>query len=88
MLSSHYLRAKCLARVLCPAAVIATVATALVTGTAWGARSAGMYSQIVEAEIKGFVYYTDGKTPAAKVPVRIWDVDERDFIFETETAKA
>ncbi|MBN1510510.1 MAG: carboxypeptidase regulatory-like domain-containing protein [Phycisphaerae bacterium] len=44
-----------------------------------------MYSQLIEAEVKGFVFYTDGRTPAAKVPVRVWDVRRREFIIETET---
>lgn len=42
-------------------------------------------ARVIQADIKGFVFYADGKTPAAKVPVRVWDVSRREFIFETET---
>ncbi len=46
------------------------------------------YSQYLEVkpgELKGQVLYPDGKTPAAKVPVRVWSVKEKKFVHETGT---
>lgn len=46
------------------------------------------YSQYIEVkpgELKGQVLYPDGKTPAAKVPVRVWSVDQKKFVQETTT---
>lgn len=47
-----------------------------------------MVEHLVGAEIKGFVFYSDGRTPAAKVPVRVWDIRRRRFVHETETNDA
>lgn len=45
----------------------------------------GAFSRVVSAEVRGYVFYADGETPASGVPVRIWDALMRQFIFETET---
>lgn len=45
----------------------------------------GAFSRVLSAEVQGIVFYADGETPAANVPVRIWDIDKREFIYETET---
>jgi hypothetical protein len=45
----------------------------------------GAMSRVVSAEVQGFVYYSDGETPAAQVPVRVWDFQTRDYILETIT---
>jgi len=42
-------------------------------------------SRVVAAEVRGFVFYADGETPAAGVPVRVWDVESRTFIHEVTT---
>jgi len=46
---------------------------------------AGAFSQVISAEVRGYVYYADGETAAEGVPVRIWDALTREFIFETQT---
>jgi hypothetical protein len=46
------------------------------------------YSQYLEVrpgELKGQVLYPDGKTPAATVPVRVWDLSEKSFVHQTST---
>jgi hypothetical protein len=45
----------------------------------------GAFSRIVSAEVQGLVFYEDGATPAANVPVRVWDTDQKEFIYETQT---
>lgn len=55
-------------------------------GGAWAALpKQGAFSRVLSAEVQGIVFYADGETPAAEVPVRIWDIDQREFIYETET---
>ena len=49
------------------------------------ATDAPLYSRVVSAEIRGYVFYADGQTPASGVPVRIWDIDSEEFIYEVET---
>lgn len=44
-----------------------------------------LYSEVVSAEVQGLVFYSDGKTPAGQLPVRIWDFKTRNFIHETLT---
>ncbi|MFH0953724.1 MAG: hypothetical protein V1873_05300 [Verrucomicrobiota bacterium] len=46
---------------------------------------AGAFSRVITAEIQGLVFYSDGETPAADLPVRIWDIEKREFIYETRT---
>lgn len=41
--------------------------------------------RIKPGELTGRVLYTDGKTPAAKAPVRVWSVGPKKFVFETLT---
>lgn len=65
-----------------------TVACALVamlcTGDAWA--QAQQYSlKTVSERITGFVYYTDGETPAEDVVVRVWNTQTGDVIHETLT---
>ncbi len=36
-------------------------------------------------ELKGTVWYPDGKTFAAGVPVRVWSVELKNFVHETDT---
>lgn len=43
------------------------------------------FYKIISADAKGFVFWGDGQTPAVGVPVRVWDIQKRDFIFETVT---
>ena len=45
----------------------------------------GAFSQVISAEVRGYVYYADGETAAEGVPVRIWDALTREFIYETQT---
>ena len=44
-----------------------------------------IYSEVVSAKVTGFVFYADGQTPAGDVPVRVWDIDKREFVFQTRT---
>ena len=44
-----------------------------------------IYSEVVSARVTGFVFYADGQTPAGDVPVRVWDIDKREFVFQTRT---
>jgi hypothetical protein len=44
-----------------------------------------LYSEVVSAEVQGLVFYSDGKTPASDLPVRIWDFETREFIYESYT---
>lgn len=75
--------------------------TALAVLLAWGPGSQGLlfaadgetpaavkYASHLEMKpgpLNGQVLYTDGKTPAAKVPVRVWSVKEKKFVYETTT---
>lgn len=43
------------------------------------------FYKVVTAEAQGFVFFADAETPAARVPVRLWDTRQRDFIYETFT---
>ncbi|MDA1087238.1 MAG: hypothetical protein O2901_09520, partial [Verrucomicrobia bacterium] len=57
---------------------------ALSTSHAWA--QARQYSlKTVSERITGFVYYTDGETPAEDVLVRVWNVKTGDVIHETRT---
>lgn len=37
------------------------------------------------SELSGKVMYSDAKTPASKVPVRVWSVTEKKFVVQTTT---
>jgi len=53
-----------------------------------GSAATVKYSQYLEikpGELKGRVLYPDGKTPAAKVPVRVWSPKEKKFVQQTTT---
>lgn len=41
--------------------------------------------EIVPQSIAGVVYYSDGETPAYRIPVRIWNVDRQKMVYKTET---
>lgn len=43
------------------------------------------YLQIRPGELRGQVLYPDGKTPAAKVPVRVWSVEAKKFVYQSTT---
>lgn len=43
------------------------------------------FYRIISAEAKGFVFWEDGETPAIGIPVRVWDFQKREFVFETVT---
>ena len=46
------------------------------------------YSSYVEVKpgaLNGQVLYPDGKTPATKVPVRVWSVAQKTFVHQTTT---
>lgn len=43
------------------------------------------FYRVVTAEVQGLVFFSDGQTPAVDVPVRIWDLEKREFIYETTT---
>ncbi len=43
------------------------------------------YLEVKPGELKGQVLYPEGKTPAAKVPVRVWSVEEKKFVHQTTT---
>ena len=46
------------------------------------------YSQFLSVKpgpLSGRVLYPDGKTPAAKAPVRVWSVDQKKFVHQTTT---
>lgn len=45
----------------------------------------GAFSKVITAEVQGLVFYSDGETPATDLPVRIWDIEKREFIYEDMT---
>jgi len=62
------------------------IAGAWLSVATWSqAKTDYVVSPLIAAELKGFVFYADGETPAAEVPVRVWDVNQRKFIYETTT---
>jgi len=75
--------------------VVLVVALVWVGGPLGGGRlwaqgsTAGVsYSQYLEmapGELGGQVLYPDGKTPAVRVPVRVWSVQEKRFVYQTAT---
>lgn len=59
-------------------------------GRLWaqGSTAEVSYSQYLEmapGELGGQVLYPDGKTPAVRVPVRVWSVQEKRFVYQTAT---
>ncbi len=42
-------------------------------------------TQVISADVQGLVFYADGQTPAADVPIRIWDIEKREFIYSAQT---
>lgn len=62
--------------------LVGVVAVSVASGVV--SRPAYFY-KIITAEAKGFVFWADGETAAIGVPVRLWDIQKRDFIFETTT---
>ena len=43
------------------------------------------FLQVKPGKLSGRVLYTDGKTPAAGVSVRVWDVSKKKFVYSTVT---
>lgn len=70
-------------------AVIAVVVAVCILGGTLPVMAAARYPfyNVFAAESFGFVFYADGQTPAVEVPVRVWDLKERKFIYETLTGK-
>lgn len=44
-----------------------------------------LFSTLAEAQVKGFVFYADGVTPAEGVPVRVYSLSEKRVLHETVT---
>lgn len=69
--------------------ILGGVVYALIGGVLWpgtaGAKNQYVVSPIVSGELQGFVFYADGETPAAEIPVRVYDIPRREFIHETIT---
>lgn len=57
----------------------------LLGGEKPGAARPARQLKIKPCELTGKVVYPDGKTPAAKAPVRVWNVAQKKFLFETVT---
>ncbi len=73
-------------RVLARAMAVAFVVIAVTSRPSPAAVGyATVFSKVVSAEVQGLVFYADGVTPAAEVPVRIWDTAKKEFLFETKT---
>lgn len=53
--------------------------------TGASAKSPYVVSPVTSAEVQGFVFYADGQTPAVDVPVRLYDIAHREFIYHTMT---
>lgn len=64
--------------------LLLAVCLAAVTASAVVSRPAYFF-KIVTSDAHGFVFWSDGKTPAIGVPIRLWDTEKRDFVFETAT---
>lgn len=45
----------------------------------------GEFLSVKPGKLRGTVLYSDGKTPAAKVPVRVWSVEHQKLVIETNT---
>ena len=43
------------------------------------------YYETISSEITGFVLFSDGKTPANDVPIRLWSFAQEKYVYETET---
>jgi len=43
------------------------------------------FYKVVSAKVQGLVFYDDAQTPAADLNVRVWDIDQREFIYQTYT---
>ncbi|MCK4282825.1 MAG: carboxypeptidase regulatory-like domain-containing protein, partial [Candidatus Brocadiae bacterium] len=48
----------------------------------------GQFVTVKPGELTGMVLYPDGKTPAANVAVRVWDVQKGRFVCDLRTDKA
>ncbi len=79
--------------------VAVLAAVALVSSSTLGASgsvsAAGKSSKVKYIEFllvkpgafTGKVLYTDGKSPAAEVPVRVWSITQKKFVYNTTTDK-
>jgi hypothetical protein len=65
--------------------VKAVLLASAILAAAGVARAAVPPTEVVATKVRGLVFYTDGRTPAEGVPVRVWDVDKRGFVYETQT---
>jgi hypothetical protein len=45
----------------------------------------GPHMELIPEQIVGVVLFPDGHTPAANLPVRVWDVDREKTIYRTQT---
>jgi len=62
-----------------------TIGVLLMPAVIASIQTSPIYSEVVSAKVTGFVFYADGQTPAGDVPVRVWDIDKREFVFQTRT---
>ena len=37
------------------------------------------------ADVTGFILYSDGETPAKNLPIRVWDIEQEKFVYNTES---
>ncbi|MBU1693752.1 MAG: carboxypeptidase-like regulatory domain-containing protein [Verrucomicrobia bacterium] len=69
--------------------ILAGVVSALIGAFLWPGQAEAqpqyVVSPIISGEVQGFVFYADGETPAAEIPVRVYDINRREFIHETTT---
>jgi len=67
------------------AAVTAAAMGAAGTLSAAPASPEASYTVIIRDRIDGYVLYEDGQSPVYRVPVRLWDIERRRFVYRTET---
>ena len=45
------------------------------------------HAELIPEEIVGIALYPDGETPVSKLPVRVWDVEKKQFTHRSRTAE-
>ena len=65
--------------------VFAFIACVCVGGDASGAGAVEAHMDLHPQEIAGIALFPDGETPVSDLPVRVWDMAEKKFVYRTRT---
>jgi hypothetical protein len=66
-------------------AILTAAAFLLIGGWGMDAAQFKAHVELLPYDIVGVALYPDGETPAEGLPIRVWDLERRKFIFRSET---